>query len=167
MRCLLCRKFSKEKLCSKHNRIYVYDHLNKWFRKKKRFPKGVRRREDSRKYHSTERKLGVIFKLIFGKDNVISAVHPEWADNPDTGALLEYDYGIINKKLFVEYNGIQHYEFPNYFHKSKREFELQKIRDRLKMRLADENNWKLIIIDYKTKVTYGVIFEELKLRGII
>lgn len=123
--------------------------------------RNVRKIESNRKYHNTESKLFTILKLMCGKENVFSSVHPLWALS-DKGVLLEYDICIPNKKLFIEYDGIQHFEYPNFFHKTRSEFNDQISRDRLKDKLAIENDWKLIRIKYNEPVTYKDIYYRLK-----
>lgn len=162
MLCAFCRQESEDILCRRHSQQYLYDKENNWFRRKQRLPKGVRQSKKFQRYHSTEIKLGEILKLIFGDDKVFDSVHPRWAFNPDTGALLEYDYAIPHLRLFVEYNGLQHFEFPNFFHKNRAEFEAQKDRDELKRRFAVEHKWKLIIFDYMDIIKFGPIYEYIR-----
>lgn len=96
---------------------------------------------------------------------MIASVHPLWAlSNKDV--LLEYDIGIISKNVLVEYDGVQHFEYPNFFHKSRKDFEEQVARDRLKDQLAKDNSWNLIRIKYTEDVSYGNIFRKLKQRGV-
>lgn len=141
-------------LCARHEKVYVLDVENGWVSKKSGLKRGVRR------YHKTETKLLEILKEIFGQENVISSVHPLWALS-DKGVLLEYDVCVMSKHLLVEYDGLQHFEFSNFFHKTRSEFESQKTRDRLKDRLAKQNGWKLLRIKYNEDVTYGNIFKKL------
>jgi hypothetical protein len=61
---------------------------------------------------------------------------------------LEFDGYNKENKIAFEYNGIQHYEFPNYWHDVKMDFERQKQYDDLKKQYAIENNIELIIIPY-------------------
>ena len=51
-------------------------------------------------------------------------------------------------KIAFEFNGRQHYEFPNAFHKKIEEFLEQVINDLLKKKLSIENNIFLIIFPY-------------------
>lgn len=51
-------------------------------------------------------------------------------------------------KLGIEYNGIQHYKFINYFHKSQENFLRRLEDDKIKLKLCQENNIKLIVIPY-------------------
>lgn len=161
MRCLLCRRHSHGSLCSKHLLLYTYDDEQLWYRKKKRLSRGVRRREDAKKYHKSETKLFEILRLIFGKDNIVAGVHPIWAVS-NKGALLEYDIGIVDQKLLVEYNGLQHYEFPNYFHKTKKQFLAQKFRDRIKKEMAEQHGYNFIVVKYDEYLDYGHIFDKFK-----
>lgn len=43
------------------------------------------------------------------------------------------DFFIIHKKkqYFIEYDGIQHFEYNSYFYKSEEDFEKQKRRDKV------------------------------------
>ena len=61
-----------------------------------------------------------------------SGVHPEWLVNEVTKCTMELDLYNEEKKLAVEYDGPQHYEFPNGYHKSEAEFHAQQNRDRQK-----------------------------------
>ena len=139
------------------------DRDNGWVRKKKRLQRDVRKQETNREYHNTETKLYEILKLIYGRDNVIASVHPLWAFSYK-GVLLEYDIGVTNEKLLVEYNGIQHYEYPNYFHKTRADFEAQYQRDQLKTELAKAHGWDLLIVKYNEEVSYRSIYKKLQQR---
>jgi len=74
--------------------------------------------------------------------------HPKWLVNPETGRRLELD--CYNKELGVacEYNGEQHYKFPNTFHKSRKEFDAQIRRDEHKRKCCKKENILLIEIPY-------------------
>ena len=68
---------------------------------------------------------------------------PKWLEG------LELDCYNKELKLAVEYNGIQHYQHTEFFHKTLEEFEKQQERDALKARLCKQNDINLIIISYK------------------
>lgn len=74
---------------------------------------------------------------------------------------LEIDSYIPELKLGFEYNGEQHYIYPNNFHKSKGEFEAQQERDILKNKIAIEKGIRLITIRYDE-----ILSEELILSKI-
>jgi hypothetical protein len=68
--------------------------------------------------------------------------------NPKTGRLLELDAYAPNIKVALEYNGIQHYKFPNPFHNSEKEFQEGVERDNSKRELCKEHGITLIEIPY-------------------
>ena len=74
---------------------------------------------------------------------------PSFLRNPATGRNLELDCYNSTMKVAVEYNGIQHYVFPNRFHKTESEFRDQVARDILKHNLCDEAGVFLITVPYK------------------
>ena len=49
----------------------------------------------------------------------------------------------------VEYNGKQHYEFPNRYHPTRDEFDAQQRRDRAKVDICRAAGVRLIVIDAK------------------
>lgn len=54
-------------------------------------------------------------------------------------------------RLAIEYNGRQHYQYDNFFHNNKKEFEEQKERDSIKKKICTDNNIYLMVIPYWTK----------------
>lgn len=65
-------------------------------------------------------------------------------------------------KIGFEYNGEQHYNFPNAFHKTKEEFEKQQQRDIEKNNIALEKGIKLITIRYDEPLTEELIINKIK-----
>ena len=61
---------------------------------------------------------------------------------------LELDTYCPELKLGVEYNGIQHYQFNEYFQKTEYNFIKQQEQDDRKNRLCHENGIKLCVIPY-------------------
>lgn len=78
-------------------------------------------------------------------------IRPNWLKNPDTGRSLEIDCFNDELSLGIEYNGEQHYVYPNRFHKTEEEFLKQVERDRTKKFLCDINGVKLITVPYTIK----------------
>lgn len=64
---------------------------------------------------------------------------------------LRYDFYIPSESLLVEFNGLQHYRFPNLFHKNYHDFLVQKHHDWLKRRYAEKHGIRLLIIPYPEK----------------
>jgi len=95
-------------------------------------------------------------------------LRPRWLKN-EAGNLMELD--IYNKelKLAVEYNGIQHYKFAEFFHDTQEIFEKRLKDDILKEKLCKENNIKLIIVPYTIKMNkiYDYVINQLYKHNII
>lgn len=61
---------------------------------------------------------------------------------------LKIDFYLPNYNTFIEFNGIQHYEFTPAFHKTKEEFNKQVERDKRLKDYCKGNKIKLIVIKY-------------------
>jgi hypothetical protein len=83
---------------------------------------------------------------------LIRNYRPIWLKNPATGRAMEIDAYYPPLRLGIEYNGAQHYIFPNKFHpdtkKGKEDFDSTVLRDQLKRRLAEEQGVRIITIPY-------------------
>lgn len=75
-------------------------------------------------------------------------IRPDFLKNPETGKNLELDCFSPQSRNAVEYDGVQHYQFPNPFHKTKKEFQKQQNRDKTKDRLCLEKKINLIRVPY-------------------
>lgn len=62
--------------------------------------------------------------------------------------LLRPDFILPKLGIWIEYDGEQHFNYPNGFHKSIEEFEYLKECDEIKNKYANKHNWKLIRIPY-------------------
>ena len=107
-------------------------------------------------------KLESITKLSFVK------VRPHWLINPKTNRRLELDMYNDLKKIAIEYNGHQHYVYPNYYHKSIKEFNAQLERDDLKALLCLKNNVNLITIKSNANINNEIdqFYNQMKLYNI-
>lgn len=76
------------------------------------------------------------------------STRPTWLKNPETGGILEIDCYNDELKIGVEYNGIQHYRYPNIYHRTYEEFIKQVRRDQYKCKKCDENGVYLITVPY-------------------
>ena len=78
-------------------------------------------------------------------------VRPDFLKNPETKRNLELDG--FNKDLMIafEYNGEQHYHYPNCFHKTEEDFRKQVRRDKYKFSVCEELGIYLIRIPYTVK----------------
>lgn len=71
-------------------------------------------------------------------------IRPEWLRH--TTHCLELDFYLPELNLAFEIQGIQHYQFVPFFHKSFAEFEAQQTRDEVKRALCKERQVHLIEI---------------------
>ena len=83
-----------------------------------------------------------------------SKIRPNFLKNPETGRNLEIDCYNEELKIGVEYNGIQHYKWPNFTSQTEDEFILQYRRDQYKVKTCDENGVYLIRVPYYIKANY-------------
>jgi len=102
----------------------------------------------NRKFKSKGEELTIeSFEDMLGYEVKIN-YRPNFLKNPETGKNLELDGFDPKTKIAVEYNGIQHYKYPNIYHKSKEDFEKQQYRDNLKKELCRKHNVTLLVIPY-------------------
>lgn len=107
--------------------------------------------------------LEEIFRRPFNKER------PNILRNPVTSDIsfsnnLELDCYNSELKIAVEYNGIQHYKYIPYFHKTKDAFQNQKYRDYIKREICKKNGITLIEVPYTVKIPdiKSYIIEKLK-----
>lgn len=98
------------------------------------------------KESSGERITRRVFEHLFRKPFV--KVRPDFLKNPETGRNLELDGYNEELKIGFEYNGIQHYCFPNGFNKTRKEFEYQLRKDKFKLEKCNEHGIYLITVPY-------------------
>jgi hypothetical protein len=82
---------------------------------------------------------------------------------------LELDCYNPSLKIACEYNGIQHYKFSPFFHKTRETFHNQKYRDYMKRDLCNKNGIFLIEVPHtvKNEDIRAFIIEKLKIGGFI
>ncbi len=159
MRCSLCNRNSKTKLCRKHNRTYVWDSKLQGFRLKKR---NTGSRYTQANFHKAETNLVKLIEHIYGKSKVYTSYHPKWALSPKN-VLYEYDIYVPSENLLIEYNGRQHYEFVPFFHKTMVRFKRQQQRDKLKSQLAETHGCRLVTFKHDEPITKNFVTN--KVRG--
>lgn len=76
---------------------------------------------------------------------------PEWLINSETGRSLELDCYNEELQIAVEYNGEQHYKWPNFTNQSYDQFIEQVRRDQYKTRMCQQHNVYLITVPYNVK----------------
>lgn len=101
----------------------------------------------------TSYKMEELCRSIFEDhfDDYFPTCRPKFLANPKTGRPLELDGYNPRLNLAFEYNGSQHYIYPNRFHKTREEFDSQLERDEFKKRRCEELGIKLITIPSSVK----------------
>ena len=110
------------------------------------------------KYCKMERYTKACLESITGKKFI--KIRPNWLKNKNNNC-LELDMYNEELKLAIEYNGIQHYKFSKYFHKTYAEFEKRLEDDKIKIILCKEKNINLLIVSYTIKNVEEYIENEL------
>jgi hypothetical protein len=86
-----------------------------------------------------------IFNVEFKK------IRPDFLKSTETNRNLELDCYNEDLKIAIEYNGAQHYVYPNVFHKNKDAFLRYVRNDSYKRRMCDAQGIYLITIPYTVK----------------
>ena len=61
---------------------------------------------------------------------------------------IKYDFYLPRYNLFIEMDGIQHFKYTHWFHKSKKKFRKDILRDIMKNYFALKNGYKILRITY-------------------
>ena len=75
-------------------------------------------------------------------------IRPDFLKNPETNHNLELDCYNEDLKIAVEYNGAQHYKWPNKYHDKIEDFYKQVKHDEIKRDLCKINDIHLIEVPY-------------------
>ncbi len=121
------------------------------------------------KSKSEKMAISIIREILKLNDNEFKPVSPKevrWL-----GGLYLDGYS-DELKLGLEYQGIQHYEWPNYYHKTKKDFDKQQKNDKIKCKKCIKNNVKLIVIPYtisyrNREKMYNWIYDKILIFGFI
>jgi hypothetical protein len=76
------------------------------------------------------------------------SIRPQWLKNPETKCNLELDCYNDDLKLAVEYNGEQHYKWPNFTNQTYEQFINQIRRDQYKADVCEKMGVYLITVPY-------------------
>lgn len=115
------------------------------FRKPRRPP------QESKGEIECRRVLQSLFKKPFPKARPNILRNPVTSENGFDNN-LELDCYNEELKLACEYQGIQHYKYIPYFHRTRDAFTNQKYRDHMKKEMCMKNGIRLIEVPYTVKV---------------
>lgn len=97
------------------------------------------------KYHIRARSL---LKEIYNSYRILEEVKLPGSTSLHRKSVLYLDFYIPTLKLAFEVHGQQHYEYCEFFHKSKVDFLKSKARDEDKISWCELNNIQLITLKY-------------------
>lgn len=129
---------------------------------------GMPRERGKRKISRGENICRATLESIYGVP--FTTQRPDFLTNPETGAALELDCYNSELAIAVEYNGEQHYRWPNGFPMTREQFINQARRDTLKRELCDSHGVYLIVVPYNVphEMIPGYIsyyLDEERMRG--
>ena len=156
--CKICGWYSDSDLCKTHSKEYKWESNIQSYRLKKR---NTGSRYTKHEYHKSEIQLTKIIESFYGPDNIFTSVHPIWAVTRKH-VLYEFDIYIKSRKVFIEYNGEQHYKFTRFFHKTRSEYLKQIRRDKRKRSLATTNGFQVITFKYDEPIFKDYVINKIE-----
>lgn len=110
-------------------------------------------------------KTALLISNILGGAKYEMEVTWDWLTSGDYVSMY-LDIYFPEYNLAVEYHGQQHFKFPNFFHKTKYDFDQGRKRDRLKRKQLKENGVKYVEWKYNEPFTDRRAITKLKGVGI-
>lgn len=104
--------------------------------------------EEKGSYDSIGERYCIEFMELLFPRHEFKKVRPDWLRNPCSGRCLELDGYCEDLSLAIEYDGVQHYQWPNFIGMTKEEFLRQRDRDEIKAKTCLKRNICLIKIPY-------------------
>lgn len=100
-----------------------------------------------RKISHGEKELGDALLAITGR-KFANQVRPDFLRSPESGRNLELDWYDSELEIAAEFNGIQHYEWPNFTSQTEAEFINQHRRDAHKLKVCNGRGIYLLVVPY-------------------
>lgn len=107
---------------------------------------------DKGQYRSLGERYCIDFLHLLFPGKEFKTVRPTWLRNPKTKKCLELDGYCEELSLAIEYNGIQHYVWPNFTPMTRDEFFEQRYRDQVKVDVCTERHICLLRIPYTVPI---------------
>ena len=108
-----------------------------------------------------ENLLYINLKKIFKKSKILRNFRPNYLK----GLELDFYLELGEKKIGIEYQGVQHYKPVKYFG-GKKSFKNQKIKDKKKLKLCNQNKIILIEFPYTLDNTANNLLKLLGSKGV-
>ncbi|MBC8437133.1 hypothetical protein H8D85_02295 [bacterium] len=106
----------------------------------------------------------VISHILCGEKYVMETTWDWLLSDKNTTMYLDIYFPAL--KLAVEYHGEQHFKFPNFFHKTQKEFKDAQKRDSIKKKLLKKHSIKLIEWKYNETITEEKAYTKLIAAGV-
>ena len=90
----------------------------------------------------------LVLRELFPQSIILEEVALPGSRTLTRKSTLYADFFLPSHDLIVEAHGIQHYEFNEFYHKTKAGFFKSKSRDRDKIRWCELNNLSIVIFKY-------------------
>jgi len=114
---------------------------------------------------SGQKELAKLIRKALGIRRVILEGTWKWLVS-DTGHNMYVDIVVPSRKLCVEYQGQQHYFFPNRFHKTYEDFMAQRKRDDIKRNLLKKHGFLYLSWKYSEKLSLSHVAKRLAALGL-
>lgn len=95
------------------------------------------------------------------ENNNIKYIRQKQFKNCKYKKVLQFDFYLLDYNICIEYDGIQHFEYIKWFHKSIENFEIYKLKDKIKNNYCFVNKIKLIRITYTKENNIEEILNQL------
>jgi len=105
------------------------------------------------KYASLGERYCIEFLELLFPGHKFKKIRPKWLRNPKTNRPLELDGYCEELMIAIEYQGKQHYVWPNFTKCSRKEFFAQQERDRIKEETCINKNICLIQVPYTVELS--------------
>lgn len=138
--CPLCLSETSDILCKLCSTNYLWDKKYKIFRKRLNIV-GTRYKAQHLLYEICKSLYGTVFEEV---------AFPRCYSKK--GALLRFDIYIPKKKILIEYQGLEHFEFNKFFHKTRKEFRNAQLRDLRKKAFCSKFKYILVEFCYDDKI---------------
>ena len=97
---------------------------------------------------SLHKRTRLILRDLFRRDIILEEVSLPGSNTVTRPSILFADFFIPSRNLMVEVHGRQHYEFVDFYHKTKSGFYKSQARDRDKISWGELNGVDIITLKY-------------------
>jgi len=105
-------------------------------------------KDDKRHRSKNHLRAREILRKLFPRDRILEEVSLPGSNRKGRNSLLYADFFIPSHKLIVEVHGQQHYEFVEFYHKTKGEYYRSRKRDRDKIDWCEMNSLRIAVLKY-------------------